>query len=334
MGGNDALEGFPVGSQVAFDAWRGRLWAVCPLCARWNLSPMEERWEPVEAAEKLFRDARLKVQSENIGLAKLPDGTRLVRVGKAVPGELAAWRYGGQLRRRRRRYVVATGVSSLAAAGVYGGMAMTGIGSAGLFGLYGFVQSKINGRIVHRVTPADGADGRELVIRRWHVPGMHLEATPAGGLAVVVRDVSRKEPGWRGDVNRRSKDVAIITGEQAHALLARSMVRVNRSGATRDLLKEADRILAEAGSADRIIREAAIGGAALGKRAGSDPRVLKGPAALAFEMALNETAERHALEGELAALEQAWKEAEEIAAIADSLPGGALVNRLLAKLGA
>jgi hypothetical protein len=42
--------------------------------------------------------------------------------------------------------------------------------------------------------------------------------------------------------------------------------------------------------------------------------------ALALEMALHEESERVALQGELAALETAWREAEEIAAIADSLP--------------
>jgi hypothetical protein len=36
-------------------------------------------------------------------------------------------------------------------------------------------------------------------------------------------------------------------------------------------------------------------------------------------MALHEEQERRALEGELAELEQAWREAEEIGAIADSL---------------
>jgi hypothetical protein len=41
---------------------------------------------------------------------------------------------------------------------------------------------------------------------------------------------------------------------------------------------------------------------------------------LALEMAANEDAERRAMEGELTALEAAWREAEEIAAIADALP--------------
>jgi hypothetical protein len=40
---------------------------------------------------------------------------------------------------------------------------------------------------------------------------------------------------------------------------------------------------------------------------------------LALEMALHEDTERVALEGDLAALETAWREAEEIAAIADTL---------------
>lgn len=43
------------------------------------------------------------------------------------------------------------------------------------------------------------------------------------------------------------------------------------------------------------------------------------PTRLALEMALHEEQERRALEGELWVLEQAWKDAEEIAAIADSL---------------
>lgn len=40
---------------------------------------------------------------------------------------------------------------------------------------------------------------------------------------------------------------------------------------------------------------------------------------LALEMALHEESERRAMDGELAALEAAWREAEEIAHIADNL---------------
>src|SRR5512146_2785881 len=103
LGSNESIERFPVGRSLAFDAAKGRLWAICGRCARWNLAPIEERWEAGEGAERRFRDTRLRVQRENIGLAKLADGTRLIRVGQALPGELAAWRYGGMLRRHLSR---------------------------------------------------------------------------------------------------------------------------------------------------------------------------------------------------------------------------------------
>ena len=48
LGRNDVIERLPVGRRVAFDPSKGRLWVVCPRCARWNLTPFEERWEALE----------------------------------------------------------------------------------------------------------------------------------------------------------------------------------------------------------------------------------------------------------------------------------------------
>ena len=53
---------------------------------------------------------------------------------------------------------------------------------------------------------------------------------------------------------------------------------------------------------------------------------------LALEMALHEEQERRALDGELSELERAWREAEEIAAIADSLLVPSGVQKLLERL--
>jgi hypothetical protein len=53
---------------------------------------------------------------------------------------------------------------------------------------------------------------------------------------------------------------------------------------------------------------------------GRKGRALENVDALALEIALHEESERRALQGELVALELAWREAEEIAAIADALP--------------
>lgn len=53
---------------------------------------------------------------------------------------------------------------------------------------------------------------------------------------------------------------------------------------------------------------------------------------LAMEMAANEESERFALEGEMALLEMAWEEAEEIAAIADNLTLPQNIERQLEEL--
>ena len=73
LGSNEALERFPVGRRLAFDAAKGRLWVVCSRCAQWNLSPLEERWEAIEEAEQLFRDSRKRVSTDEIGLRTIQD---------------------------------------------------------------------------------------------------------------------------------------------------------------------------------------------------------------------------------------------------------------------
>jgi len=40
---NGELLRMPRGHKIAFDPVRGRLWAVCGRCHRWNLAPIEER---------------------------------------------------------------------------------------------------------------------------------------------------------------------------------------------------------------------------------------------------------------------------------------------------
>lgn len=130
---NEALETFPVGKRLAFDAAKGRLWVVCSHCERWNLSPLEERWEVIEAAEKLYRDTRRRVATDNIGLAKLANGTTLVRIGEPLRPEVAAWRYGDQFGRRRRRQLLVAGGGVAAIAALLSAGVATGLG-IGLIG--------------------------------------------------------------------------------------------------------------------------------------------------------------------------------------------------------
>src|SRR5688500_160257 len=99
LGHNETFATFPVGTRLAYDPARGRLWVVCRTCARWNLTPLEERWEAIEEAERRHRDTRLKVGTGEISLARLREGTDLVRIGGPTKTELAVWRYGDTFRR-------------------------------------------------------------------------------------------------------------------------------------------------------------------------------------------------------------------------------------------
>src|SRR5689334_16051018 len=88
LGANDHIPTFPVGRRLAFDAERGRLWVVCTRCGRWNLTPLEERWEAIDSCERLFRGTRLRASTDNIGLAQLRFGLELVRIGPALLPEI------------------------------------------------------------------------------------------------------------------------------------------------------------------------------------------------------------------------------------------------------
>ena len=101
LGQNEVIEHFPVGRRLAFDGAKGRLWAVCARCGRWNLTPLEERWEAIEDCERLFRATKLRVSTDNVGLARLREGLDLVRIGAPLRPEFAAWRYAGEFARRR-----------------------------------------------------------------------------------------------------------------------------------------------------------------------------------------------------------------------------------------
>ena len=325
LGSNEAVEAFPVGRSIAFDAWKGRLWAVCRRCGRWNLAPLEERWEAVEAAEKRFRDSRLRVQSENIGLCKLPDGTRLIRVGEAMPGELAAWRYGDQLVRRRRQYLVAGAATAAAGLALMGGVLALGIGG-GIGGFWTFAaqawEDRQSRKVIHRLDAVKSPTGRPMVIRRWHVQGARLTEADGGEIALRIPDVDRekrKTDGW-GRVRFGAGTELLLPGEQARLVLNRAMVTVNKKGASRDRVADAVRLIEHARSADEYLRQAAARGGVLGKREGMEKQQLTPVGALALEMALHDEQERRALHGELAALEAAWQQAEEIADIADKLP--------------
>ena len=336
LGANDSLEEFPVGRMVAFDGWKGRLWAVCSRCGRWNLAPIEERWEAIEAADRLFTDARLRVQSENVGMAKLRDGTRLIRIGQALPGELAAWRYGDQLVDRRRRYLIGTAAVTAVGLTFVVGLHVLVASAGGLGGLWsvgaGLYRQRQMKRELDRIAPGESPTGQSLVLRHWHVRLARLAPAEGGGIELHVPDVSLVEPrldGWgQLAVPAHGKTLAlrkqpppgtsvVLPDPLARRVLGKAMVGVNEAGASRKSLQSALGLLSSAPSAEEFLRLTARVGTPIAPEKG--PRLGK-EQALALEMALHEETERRAMEGELAVLEAAWREAEEIAEIADALP--------------
>src|SRR5471032_1504910 len=166
LGTNEAIEHFPVGRRLAFDSAKGRLWAVCRSCERWNLSPLEERWEAIEECEKLFSASKLRVSTDNIGLARLKEGLELVRVGEPQRPEMAAWRYGDQFgRRRRRQYATIAGAAVIVGGAIVAGPVM---GLVGMGALSPAINLMSAGRNIYRwrkKIPVPGADGRLLPVQ-------------------------------------------------------------------------------------------------------------------------------------------------------------------------
>jgi hypothetical protein len=312
LGANDVLEHFPVGRRLAFDAAKGRLWVVCRHCARWNLTPLDERWEAIEEAERLFRNTRLRVSTDNIGLAKLSEGLELVRVGKPQRPEIAAWRYGSQFARRRVKGIAAASVIAVSGGALLvGGMSM-GLGAfaAGSMGkwLWQLAEYGLPWQTVARVRRPHWP---VLRIQRRHLRTSRITVGADGSLALQLDHTG-------GSID--------LEGNEARRAATRLLPAVTRFGGTAEEVKAAVQRLERAGDSERYVTEAARIGARLTRsRAAHENDLETGFLALpttmslALEMALHEEQERRALEGELAELEAAWRDAEEIGAIADSL---------------
>ena len=328
LGTNQVLEVFPAGRRLAFDASKGRLWVVCRRCERWNLSPFDERWEAIEACERLFRDARKRVSSDNIGLAKLDEGLELVRIGEPLRPEFAAWRYGDQFGRRRRRAVlVGIGIGAVAGGIMIGGAAV-GIAGGGGYWIYqvidGLAKQYRRRRIVARVPTADG---RRLIVR-----GSHLDR-------VTLTPDAQSTVGWNLHLTHSAGE-AVLSDHHATRAAALIMPAVNRAGASRRNVQQAVREIESLRDPVEFLKTIAAGPEQgrldyrAYRRRSKHKGLIRLPVStrLAVEMAVNEEHERIALEGELALLELAWQDAEEIAAIADSLTIPAEVNEQLERL--
>jgi hypothetical protein len=321
LGKNEAIEHFPVGHRLAFDAAKGRLWVVCRSCERWNLTPVEERWEAIEECERLFRDTKLRVSTDNIGLARVKEGTTLVRVGEPQRPEMAAWRYGDQFHRRRRKYYVMVGGGIVALGGVAIGGIMAGVVSFSSLNL--LLQLWRMPR--HRTAVRLPVNGKVVRVSQAMVDAATLLPDRQGfKLSLQHKPLSSK---WIRDSERR----VILSGGEALRAARHLLPRVNRAGGTAADVTEAVRVLEATPTTEALFgRFAKISGA--DRSAPETLASLRAPVRLALEMSLHEEDERRALEGELYLLEDRWREAEEVAAIADDMFVPTGVSAMLRKL--
>ncbi len=341
LGANQSIEHFPVGKRLAFDSDRGRLWAVCATCERWNLTPLEERWEALEECERAYRDTRKRVSTDNVALARLRDGTDLIRIGQPLRPEFAAWRYERVLRKRRWK-MYGSGVLGFNTAALGAQILLFSATAGALPWLFGGQLLGLSSSAAQKYW-----DTRELFWKRQ----LRLPLG-AGQLAELTRmqiystkcnidEDGQLRVGFTYGGKRHRLQKALVDeqkteliGDAAQGALRQIIVGQNFYGASRSDVREALQVIDAA--TDTSTQRAAGSAAPPEHQLISLVRMLsehrpqerrEPPDGLltamferyliALEMVLHEEDERRAMAGELGALYARWEDAERVAKISD-----------------
>jgi hypothetical protein len=347
LGENDTVAECPVGQRLAFDAKKGRLWVVCTHCGRWNLTPIEERWEPIERCEQLFQDTWQRYTVENIGLARTKTRLELVRIGAALPPEIASWRYGARLQRWARSSEPARGlikrsgrwIARQAAALLAHGATVAGLSDSAVLRLstmrrgdsvLAHSTDEHNRRVVIRYTHLAQAElirpERDMP---WRVRVVHDEGQStlaegaglhtAGKLLSVLNFAAASNAEVQWAISKLG-DAGDPTGffTRIASLAMRTEWGLHPEAADDGPAEPAAQTVAER-LALRLANRSFWGHGGTGSEPAMPLYRLPSVNRLALEMAANEDAERRALSGELDELREAWREAEEIAEISDNM---------------
>jgi hypothetical protein len=312
------VEVFPVGEKLAFDVWHGRLWVVCPTCNRWNLSPLEERWDAVASCQRLWESSNIRASSDHIGIARRKSGLWLIRVGQSSSrNELAVWRWGRRTRTRRSRGAM---VGTAAAVGAAAGVALVTpiVIPVALFLTAQTALIYWSGEAgLLEVERLDNAgDLTRLRKRHFINAGMNPSDDELGWSIHLERALTRKvqHPTF-GEIDSQPEVLwTEFKGSDALEIARKAFPMLNRRHSKESTIAEGLDLIAARGGPENYLRSAAA----------EKPRWVcfkhyPEPMRLAIEMVLFEEEERRALEGELERLEDAWQQAEKIAAISDRL---------------
>ena len=326
---------------------KGRLWVICTRCGRWNLTPLDERWEAIDDAERLFRGTRLRMSTDNIGLACFRESFELVRIGPALLPEIASWRYGARLARLDPDRV------SRADLFVRGAHLIARATAAALVGYahgVGFSDDAVlqdadvpsRGRTccsAYRTstTRRSSSAMRTWAPRNWCAPSKdspwQLQAPPRHRL----RRRCPKSPALRvagkmlatlnfgvasqAEVQHAISKLDAAGDPEGYFTRVASLAMRTSWGRFPDAPSEEEH--PRGTFAERLALQLANrsfwGRGGTGSEEQTPLYRLPAVDRLSLEMAANEDIERQALRGELDALHAAWRDAEEIAAIADGL---------------
>ncbi|MGH7672976.1 MAG: hypothetical protein ACREMC_08750 [Gemmatimonadales bacterium] len=296
LDGDGGPSGLGVGRRLAFDEWKGRLWVLCSRCSRWTLTPLDDRLEKIEAVARAAHAGRVAAATDQVALIRWRRYD-LVRVGKPMRVELATWRYGERLRSRQRERMMVVVPLSIAAIGL--GVAAN-VAAGGGLGVFVWNMHRIadrlyvalvgNRRVVVSEPPICDRCGSLMHLRSRHVQHARVVPDAHADMAVVL------------SCPRCRREGAQLIGPDAVQVLRQGLTYLNVSRSGRRRAEDAARVVEEVGGPDRLLHDVA--------RRELTLRSLPAERRLALEMAVDERVE-------VEELERQWRDAEEIAEIAD-----------------
>jgi hypothetical protein len=312
LGGDGGASGLGVGKRFAFDPWKSRAWVICGKCGRWNLTPFDTRIDTITTLERMAGGGRVVATTDQVALVRA-GACDVVRVGKPPRIEYATWRYGERLKaRERERLKVIVPATIVVVGGMVAFNAVIG-GAAG--GMVGNIPTIVNaiytGVVGNRKLaiepPICARWGTGMVKRAKHLQHARLTYTAHEDLALLLSCPKCRTYG------------AQIAGIDAETALRTGMTYVNLKKGKR-IKKKAEQAAVTVdrhGGPEQFIRSTA--------HSERTVKALAGTEALALEMAVDEQAE-------LRELERQWRQAEELAEIADSLLPDRTVEEELKRL--
>lgn len=323
---NPDIENCPSGRRLAFDARVGRLWIVCGSCGRWNLTPAEDRWEAIEDCERRFRGSRVRLCTDEIGMARLPSGLDLVRIGSPVLPEFAAWRYGTQLLRRRmwsgpKQLVKTLAWPGAIATGAVIAASLGTMGAAAWVGAAAYAMHRYRRRPALEVPLESGGTLALAQEQIQHAELIRAEDESEQWAMWVGCEPEDAPPEARVEYTATGEPRALLTGNDGRTAAALILPSVNPLGGDGQMVQAA------------VGWIQAVGGPSQALHVFARSRLVRSPfdtqerslvslhpeARLALEMALHEDEEQRALRGELTILRWAWKREEVLASIADNM---------------